>query len=478
MVNVRRPVSVCVVALGAAACIGPSARPSAESSATAPLADRYRETAATILDAARRDSRAWEKLQYLCDRIGNRLSGTESLDKAVRWAAETFRADGVDARLESVTVPAWIRGEESAAMVAPRERRLHMLGLGNSVGTPAGGVTAEVVCVRDFDDFVTLGDEARGKIVLYTAKMPPYDQEKGSGYGEAVKFRVAGPSRAAQAGAAGVLVRSVTARSLQTPHTGMLRYDDKWPRIPAAALSTEDADLLARLCASGETVKVRLEMGAHFGPDAPSANVIGELRGSERPEEVVVIGAHLDSWDVGQGAQDDGGPATAVMESLRLLKSLGLVPRRTIRAVLFVNEENGLAGGRAYAERHAAELKDHVAAIEADSGIFRPLGLESPKSEDDRSARMNARLAEVLKLLEPIGASRRRDGGGGADIGPMAGAGVPQISLDVDGSTYFDYHHTEADTLDKVSKADLDLCVAAIATVAYVLADMPERLAD
>jgi hypothetical protein len=479
MQNLLRPLSACALALGAAACAATSSSSApATSDAPTPIADRYRDAAAKILEAARTDSRAYAKLQYLCDRIGNRLSGSASLDEAVRWSAETFLADGLDARLEPVTVPVWVRGNESVTVAAPRERKLHMLGLGNSVGTPPGGITADVVCVRDFDDFVTLGDEVRGKIVLYTARMPAYDDEKGSGYGETVKFRVAGPSRAAEAGAVGVLVRSVTARSLQTPHTGMLRYDEKWPSIPAAALSTEDADFVARLCAAGEKVKVRIEMSAHFAPDAPSANVIGELRGRERPNEVVVVGGHLDSWDVGQGAQDDGGPAMAVMEALRLLKSLGLVPRRTIRAVLFVNEENGLAGGRAYAARHKDELADHVAAIEADGGIFRPLGLESPKAEDTRAERINARLADILTLLEPIGATRRKDGGGGADIGPMGPAGVPQISLDVDGRTYFDFHHTEADTFDKVSKQDLDLCVATLATVVYVIADMPESLRE
>jgi hypothetical protein len=443
-----------------------------------PLSERYREIAARILDAAQTDSRAYAKLEYLCDRIGNRLSGSPALERAGRWAAETMSADGLDARLEAVTVPVWVRGRESATLVAPRERKLHMLGLGNSAGTPPGGITAEVVTVRDFDDFVSLGDSVRGKIVLYTAHMPGYDEEKGAGYGETVKFRVAGPSAAAEAGAVAVLVRSVTAKSLQSPHTGTLRYDPKQPKIPAAALTTEDADFVSRLVSSGEKVNVRLEMEAHFAPDAQSANVIGELRGSELPDEVVVFGGHIDSWDVGQGAQDDGGACCAIMESLRLLKSLGLRPRRTIRAVLFTNEENGAAGGRAYAERHLAEMPNHVAAIEADSGIFRPIGFGSPKAEDERGARVNARLAEVLALLEPIGASRRKDGGGGADIGPMAVHGVPQIGFDVDGRTYFDFHHTEADTLDKVAKPDLDLCVAALATVVYVIADMPERLRD
>ena len=472
-----------LVALALAACTSANAdHPEAAGETAGPvsgeIADRYRDAAQRILAAARTESRAYEKLAYLCDRIGNRLSGSESLDEAVHWAAATMRADGLDVRLEPVTVPRWIRGRESATLVAPRERPLRMLGMGNSVGTPVGGITADVIVARNFDDLVALGDAVRGKIVLYTARMPEYDPVKGSGYAETVRYRVAGASRAAASGAVAVLIRSVTARSLQTPHTGTLLYDAKAPRIPAAALTTEDAEFLARLVASGEKVRVRLEMEAHFGPDAESANVVGELRGRERPQEIVVFGGHLDSWDVGQGAQDDGGACCAIMESLRLLKSLGLTPRRTIRAVLFTNEENGIGGGRAYAERHREAMPDHVAAIEADSGMFRPLGFESPKTEDEKSARINARLEAVLSLLEPIGASRRKDGGGGADIGPMAAYGVPQISLDVEGSRYFDYHHTEADTLDKVSKEDLDLCTAALATVVYVLADMPESLRE
>jgi carboxypeptidase Q len=498
MRSARRPVSACLLVLTLVGCAqdrrstspivepivapAPSATPDTSppppASSTTPIADRYRDVAAQILAAAKSDSRAYEKLTWLCDRIGHRLSGSPGLEKAIAWTKETFEKDGLDARLEDVTVPAWIRGRESATLVEPRERRLHMLGLGNSVGTPAGGVTAEVVCCRSFDDLDALGAAAKGRIVLFTTRMPPYDPDKGAGYGDAVVYRVMGPSRAGAAGAVGCLIRSVTARSLQTPHTGMLRYEPAMPKIPAAALSVEDAEFLERLCVAGVAPKVRLEMEARFGPDARSANVIGELRGSEKPDEVVVVGGHLDSWDVGQGAQDDGGPCMAVMEAMRVLKALGLRPRRTIRAVLFVNEENGLAGGRAYAERHRDELKDHVAAVETDSGAFRPLGFETPKATDDRARRINARLADVLTLLAPIGASRRRDGGGGADIGPMAPAGVPQIGLDVDGHTYFDYHHTEADTLDKVSKDDLDLCVAALATAVYVLADMPERLGD
>jgi carboxypeptidase Q len=457
---------------------GPGTPDASEPAADASLVDRYRGVAMKIMDASVRESRAQEKLQHLCTKIGHRLSGSEGLEKAVRWAKETFEKDGVVARLEPVTVPAWIRGKESAMLLEPEVRPLHMLGLGNSIGTPDGGITAEVVCARSFDELDALGAKAKGKIVLFTARMPPYDVEKGSGYGDAVVYRVSGASRAAIVGAVAVLVRSVTAGDQPIPHTGMLRYDGKMPKVPAAALSTADADYIEKLWAAGKKPQVRLDMDARFGPDAQSANVVAEIPGARSPEEVVVFGGHLDSWDVGQGAQDDGGPCTAVMEAMRILKSLDLKPRRTIRAVLFVNEENGLAGGRAYAEAHKDELKNHVAAIEADTGAYRPLGFTSPRGRDERTKRINARLEEVVSLLKPIGAGRRRDGGGGADIGPMEPAGVPQIGLDVDGRQYFDWHHTEADTFDKVSKTDLDLCVAALATTVFVIADMPERLGD
>lgn len=225
-------------------------------------------------------------------------------------------------------------------------------------------------------------------------------------------------------------------------------------------------------------MRVRLEMEARFDADALSSNVVGELRGATHPHEIVVIGAHLDSWDVGQGAQDDGAACCALLEAMRLLRALDLRPRRTIRVVLFTNEENGLAGAKAYEAAHRAEMPDHVAALEADGGIFRPHGVTSPPATDARGERVNARLAEVVALLAPLGATRRKDGGGGADIAPMAQHGVPQIGFDVDGRTYFDVHHTAADTLDKVSRRDLDDCVAALATLAYVLADMPERLRD
>lgn len=445
----------------------PPARPAT------PIADAYRDVAARIVEAALSQDRAHARLRWLCDRIGPRLSGTPGLDAAVAWTAAELAGEGLVVAQERVLVPKWVRGHESAVALAPLERALCGLGLGGSVGTPPGGIEADVVVARDFEHLEALGASVRGRIVLFNRPMPPYDPERGAGYGEAVAFRSKGPSRAAKLGAVAALVRSVTATSLRTPHTGTLSYDADVRRIPAMAVTIEDAEWIARCDAAGETVRVRLTMEARDEPDVPSANVVADLRGSERPDEIVVVGAHLDSWDVGQGAHDDGANCVAVMEALSVLRRLGLRPRRTIRAVLFVNEENGLRGAIGYATLHRDELPRHVAAIEADAGCFRPLGFTTPKATDERQAQFRARMEDLLSLLEPLGASRLRDGGGGADIGLMAPAGVPQLGLDVDGRTYFDVHHTHADTFDKVAKADLDRVAAVLAVTAYVLADAP-----
>jgi len=325
--------------------------------------------------------------------------------------------------------------------------------------------------------------------VLYDVAMPVWTEENGSGYGDVVQFRTKGPSRAGKLGAAAVLMRSVTARSLRTPHTGTLSYDDKLPKIPAAAVTVEDSLLLARL-AEQSAVTVHLHLESQALPDAKSANVIGELRGRELPDEVVVIGGHIDSWDVGQGAHDDGAGIVTMMQALTTLRKLGLTPRRTIRVVLFTNEENGTKGAKAYAEAHAAELSKTVLAIESDSGGFSPKGFSISSASTAPSAgrpqelrpgaakseRAQARLAEIAALLAPLGATRVRTGHGGADIEPMEPGGVPTVGLEVDNRTYFDYHHSEADTLDKVDPQQLADDVAAVAVVAYIVADLPGRL--
>jgi carboxypeptidase Q len=290
-------------------------------------------------------------------------------------------------------------------------------------------------------------------------------------YGETVPYRSDGPSRAAALGAVAALVRSVGPPGLRTPHTGALRYADGQPRIPAAAIATEDADRLQRMSDRGTPLRLRLTMGAKMLPDSDSFNVLGEITGSEKPEEVVVVGGHFDSWDVGTGATDDGGGCVVTWDALRLMKKLGLRPRRTVRVVLFTNEENGLRGGLAYLERYRKDLHHHVLMLESDSGVFKPTGFGF--SGSDRARR---RVKEIAGLLTRIGADRITQGGGGADIGPSVQAGnLPAMSLEVDGD-YFLIHHTPADTVDKIDPADMSRAAAAIAVMAYVVADLPERL--
>jgi len=433
--------------------------------------DAYREPAARIITAARADRGAYQKLAHLTDRIGHRLSGSPELERAIAWAAQAMKDDGHDVRTEPVMVPHWVRGAEDAAITAPIQRPLHLIGLGGTVATPRGGITAPVIVIRSWEQLEQQADKVKGAIVLYDVAMPAWTEENGSGYGDVVQFRTRGPSRAAKLGAAAVLMRSVTARSLRTPHTGTLSYDDKLPKIPAAAVTVEDSLLLARL-AEQSAVTVHLHLESQALPDAKSANVIGELRGRELPDEVVVIGGHIDSWDVGQGAHDDGAGIVTMMQALTTLRKLGLTPRRTIRVVLFTNEENGTKGAKAYAEAHAAELSKTVLAVESDSGGFSPRGF----SVASKSERAQARLAEIAALLAPLGATRVRTGHGGADIEPMEPGGVPTVGLEVDNRTYFDYHHSEADTLDKVDPQQLADDVAAVAVVAYIVADLPGRL--
>jgi hypothetical protein len=453
-----------------------SAAPAAPAAAPAPVAwtDAYRAPVDQILAAARADRGAYQKLAQLTDHIGNRLAGSAALDRAIAWAAQTMKDDGHDVRTEKVMVPHWVRGAEAAELTQPIARPLHVLGLGGTVGTPKAGITARVVVVHDWAELEAKREQVKGAIVLYDVAMPKWTEEKGSGYGETVEYRGKGAARAAKLGAVAVLVRSVTAHSLRTPHTGAMMYDDGVAKIPALAVTVEDATLITRLAGEG-AVSVHLRSDAQTLPDVASANVIGELRGREKPDEVIVIGGHIDSWDVGQGAHDDGTGIVTMMQTLTTLRKLGLQPRRTIRAVLFTNEENGLRGGRAYAKDHADELAKTVMALESDSGGFAPRGF-SVGARPEVEARITARLTEVAGLLKALGALHVKPGHGGADIGPMEPSGVPTIGLDVDNRTYFDIHHTEADTLDKVDPAALADDVAAVAALAYVVADMPDRL--
>lgn len=428
----------------------------------------YRTAAGRIIGAALTSRKGYERLSYLTDSIGNRLSGSQSLERAIQWALAEMKKDALDnVRAEKVMVPHWVRGQESLEMTTPTQRPMTMLGLGNSVATPAEGIIAEAVVVRNFDELEALGEKVRGKIVVYNAVY--------TGYGPTVRYRSSGASRAARYGAVAALVRSITPVSLNTAHTGAMIYDEAQPKIPSAAITIEGAELLQRLYDRGEKIMLRLKMEAKFLPDAESANIVADLKGSEKPDEVVLIGGHFDSWDVGQGAHDDGGGCIIAWEAVRLLKELGLKPRRTIRVVLYTNEENGTRGGTAYRDAHKEELAKHILAIETDSGTYRPegLGLAATASPQAR-----ANLMEIAKLLAGIGANGIGPNGGGADIGAMTRDGVLGASLDVDGSKYFDIHHTHADTLDKIDPRDLALCIATMAVFAYTVADMPQPLSS
>ncbi|MFT7623950.1 MAG: carboxypeptidase Q, partial [Myxococcota bacterium] len=443
----------------------------------------YRETAQTIIASGRSANGAWSKMQELCDDIGHRLSGSKGLERAVAWAIKTMKADGhQNVAGEEVMVPRWVRGKESAALVVPYAMDFSMLGLGGSVGTPAKGITASVVVVTHEEELEARGKAGalKGKIVLFNNAMPEYDAHKhGSHYGHTVRFRVRGADQASAHGAVAVLVRSVTAVSLNTPHTGAMRYSGDVKKIPAAAVAVEAATLLARLAARGRDVKVQLKMQAKDHGMVLSHNVVGELRGSEKPDEIVVISGHLDSWDVGSGAHDDASGCIMAMEALTLLRKLKLRPRRTIRVVLWTNEENGLKGAKSYGKTHADELKLHVAAIEADHGSFQPKGFRLHLEDHAASKRGVKVLAQILRLLEPIGANHASAGFSGADVRTMgAKAGVPTLGLKMDGSTYFNFHHTPADTLDKLDPAHLTDNVISFAVLAFVLADMPGRLGD
>jgi carboxypeptidase Q len=437
-------------------------------SAQPSLSDRQRVDAKRLIDAALADSAGYNRLATLTDRFGHRLSGSKALEDAISWILAEMRADNLaNVRGEPVMVPHWVRGEESAMLVSPRSAPLHMLGLGMSVGTPPNGITAPVLVVGSFEELQRRSAEAKGKIVLFDYAFPP-DAAPMEGYRQAVAYRGGAPAAAAKAGAVATLIRSIASFSIQSPHTGSTRYDSTVVKIPAAALSIEDAELLHRMQNRGEKVVVTLKMSAQTLPDAQSRNAIAELRGSERPDEVVVVGGHIDSWDVGEGAMDDGGCSVAAWEAVRLMKQLGLKPKRTVRVVLWTNEENGGRGGRAYRDAHADELAKHSAAMECDNGVFRPLGFRFQGSA--------AGLAFAKQVGDLAGVSHVVAGDGEADVGPILQRGVPGLALDVDDTKYFWYHHSSGDMMTVIDREDFSKCIAIMAAMVYVLADIDQPI--
>ncbi len=438
--------------------------------------DAYRERLEQLSASGLSEGRAWPLLAELVKVAPHRLSGSDGAARAVEWARATMEELGFDAvRLEPCRVPHWERGEpEELVFVEPKElagQRLPVLALGGSVGTAVEGVEGELVVVESFRELAELGDGAKEKLVLFNQPMQDALSDPFAAYGGAVFQRSQGGVQASKAGAVGALVRSMTQARDDFPHTGAMSYEDGVEPVPAAAVSTLAADRLAALASAGEPVRLRLKMSCRTLEDADSANVVGELRGSELPEELVLIGAHLDAWDVGQGAHDDGSGCAQVLEAVRLLRANGIAPRRTIRVVLFMNEENGLAGARAYRAAHLEELDHHVLALEADRGGFTPRGFATNAAGELRSI-----LGEVAALLAPLGAGTVQGGHGGADISPLAQDGVPLVGYVPDAQRYFDYHHSARDRIEAVHPRELELGAIAIASLAYLIADFPDAL--
>ena len=428
------------------------------------IAKKFEKNGNLIIDKAMSDSQGYDRLGEMLDTFGPRFSGSTNLEKSLEWIIDEMKKDGLEnVHGEEVMVPKWIRGKESAVMTAPWKKDLAVLGLGGSVGTGSKGLSGEVFVVNSFDDLNARAGEAKGKIILYNVPFTTY--------GETVQYRYRGASEAAKVGGIASLIRSVGPYSMNTPHTGTSAYEDGVKKIPHAAITLEDAAMMGRMSKRGITIKVSLYMEGRFVDDVPSQNVMGEIIGSEYPDEVIVLGGHIDSWDVGQGAHDDGGGCVASWQAVKLIKDLGSKPKRTIRAVMWTNEENGLRGGEAYRDEHLNELDNHILAMESDAGVFKPSGFGF--SGPDESLKI---LQDIGTLLYRIDSGKITKGGGGADIGPIMREGVPGMGLKVDGSMYFWYHHTNADTFDKVDKDEFNRCVATMAVMAYVVADMDMKL--
>ncbi len=429
---------------------------------------QYDSLALKIFKTSLESGKAYDALTELTTKIGNRLSGSPNAAKAVTWAQQKMEEFGFDSvHLESCLVPHWVRGDvEEGAILFGGGKRLPIAvtALGGSVATRKDGITTGVVEVHSFKELDNLGTKAKGKIVFLNR---PFDETKFNtfeAYGGAVDQRWAGAIQAAKAGGVLALVRSVSPHLDNVPHTGVMGYTDSILKVPGVAISTQGANRLSELLKKDGGLKVYVKVSCQTLPDVESANVVGEIRGTEYPNEVIVVGGHLDSWDKGQGAHDDGAGVVQSIEALRLLKQLGLKPKRTIRAVAFMNEENGGRGGEAYAAKERPGEK-HIAAIESDMGGFMPRGF----GVNTDSVRYE-RIARWAHLFSPIWADRIFPGGGGTDISFLEKKNVPQIALIPEMQRYFTYHHSANDTIDKVDERELELGAACLAILTYVLA--------
>jgi Zn-dependent M28 family amino/carboxypeptidase len=456
----------------------PQARPATTLVAPPALPQDLIEQLQSVRDASLTSDYAWHQLAYLTENIGPRLAGSPPAQAASEYVAAEMRKLGLDVHLEEARVSHWVRGEEKAELVEypgqPPQvtQRIVLTTLSGSTATPAEGITADVIVVHSFDELKALGrDKVAGKMVLFNVR---YDQRKAQNgyafdaYGEAVVYRGHGGEAVAKLGGVASLIRSVGSAAYRLPHTGF-----SYPApVPAAALAAEDADLVEHLCAQGR-VRMHLTLTPQHLPDTVGYNVVADLKGSEHPEQIVVVSGHLDSWDLGCGAIDDGAGVVIAMATAESLQRLHIRPRRTLRVIAWMDEENGGGGHDAYAKSHAAEMANHVAAIESDAGAGHPLGFSARLSPAAIAA-----LRPILDVLRPVGSTvvRPTNVSPGSDIEPLVDAGVPGLGIIQDGRKYFDYHHTAADTLDKVDPQDLRENAAAMAVMGYALAAMPDPL--
>ncbi|MEM7297886.1 MAG: M28 family peptidase [Bacteroidota bacterium] len=421
-----------------------------------------------IYDEALANSPIHENLRYLCKEIGNRLSGSPQAASAVEYTKQLMESYGFDTvYLQPVMVPHWVRGKKEIVRAINSDKHgtfeMNALALGNSLGTGSEGILEEVIEVSGIDEVNTLGKKVEGKIVFYNGEMDPTIVNTFGAYGGAVVQRSSGASEAAKFGAKAIIIRSVTNRKDDIPHTGSLRYKALINQIPAVAISTNDADKLNQILKE-QKLKVYIETHCQMLPDVLSYNVIGELRGTENPEEIIAVGGHLDSWDVGEGAHDDGSGCVQAIEAIRLFKALRIQPKRTLRAVMWMNEENGLRGGREYARVAKEKGEKHIAALESDSGGFLPLGF-STSGTDDQKNQVKAWRPYFL----PYGVWDFEQNGGGADIGPLSPQGTLLIGLRPNNQQYFIYHHTPADVFEAVDKRELELGAASMSAMLYLL---------
>jgi carboxypeptidase Q len=461
--------SALVAAVAAMAAVKPGALAAVKPASLAPELVR---TANELRDRIVAGSKAADWVRDITDLAGPRMPGSAGDRAAVAVTLSMLKAQGfANVRAEKVVVPVWERGVETGEVLSPVRQKLVLTALGGSIGTPEDGLEGEVVRFRSLEELALAGGSARGKIAFIDR--PTARTSDGSGYGSAGDVRGRGPSASARQGAIGLLIRSIGTDDDRAPHTGGMRYEGDASKIPAAALAAPDAALLTRLLARGP-VKVKFTLGCRTLPDGESANVIGEIPGRELPKEIVLLGAHLDSWDLGTGALDDAAGCGIVIEAARQIAQLPQAkrPRRTLRVVLFANEEHGLKGGKEYAEAHAAELADHVAALEADLGQGPPLGFSWNAGPSAK-----ATLEAIAGLLAPIGADALKEYDvGGADLIYLLPSGIPSLGLSLDATDYFDYHHTANDNFDRIDPKILDRSTAAAATLAYALAEIPAPL--